>query len=115
LGEPLSPDPEVLGVRIKCLSVLLLDVHGQRGRGHHPVAAAAARHHRGTVSVEEAAAAAGRRGHGRGGCRLLELLLVDLTLLGSTVLEPDLHLRKKKAPSLLQTDYRRMLSGRGLR
>lgn len=86
-------------------SVLLFDVQRQ-GRGRHqPVAAAAARHHGDTaaaVSVEAASsspasvAPGGRGGRGRGGGRLLELLLVDLSLLRPAVLEPDLHLEQRE-------------------
>lgn len=44
-----------------------------------------------------ASARAGRRcGRGRGGRRLLELLLVDFALLGPAVLEPDFHLETKR-------------------
>lgn len=79
-------------------SVLLFDVQRKGGRRHQPVAAAATARHHGNaapaVSVEAAASAAAgagrRRGRGRGG--LLELLLVDFTLFGPTILEPDLHL-----------------------
>lgn len=41
-------------------------------------------------------AASGGGGGGGGGGRLLELLLVDLTLFGPTVLEPDLHLKHRR-------------------
>lgn len=44
-----------------------------------------------------AAVGAGRRcGRGRGGGRLLELLLADFALLGPAVLEPDFHLETKR-------------------
>lgn len=86
---------------LSCASVLLLDVQRQRGWRHQSVAAAAARHHgdavAAAVSMETASyAAIGRGGRGRGGGRLLELLLVDLALFGPAVLEPDLHLEQKK-------------------
>lgn len=86
-------------------SVLLFDVQRQRGR-HQTVAATAARHHgsaAAAVAMETASsstttaaatAADGRSGRGRGGGRLLQLLLVDFPLLRSSVLEPDLHLEQ---------------------
>lgn len=90
-------------------SVLLFDVQRKGGRRHQPVAAAAAARHHGdaapAVSVEAAASAAagagGRRGRGRGRGGLLELLLVDFTLFGPTILEPDLHLEVREKKLLL--------------
>lgn len=86
-------------------SVLFFDVQRQRRWRHQAVVPAAARHHgdaAATVSLDAAAPSSPspattavprrRRGRGRGGGRLLELLLVDLALLCSPVLEPDLHL-----------------------
>lgn len=93
-------------VQWEASSVLLLDVERHRRR-HQAVAATAAGHHGGSVAVapQEAGAdpspsaavgAVGGRGRGGGRGRLLELLLVDFTFLGSAVLEPDLHLEDKK-------------------
>lgn len=73
-------------------SVLLLDVQSQRRWRHQPVAAAAAGNH-GDAAAERAPSGVAGGGGGRGGGgRLLQLLLVDLPLLRSAVLEPDLHL-----------------------
>lgn len=74
-------------------SVLLLDVQSQRRWRHQPVAAAAAGDHGDAAAAERAPSGAAGGGGGRGGGgRLLQLLLVDLPLLRSAVLEPDLHL-----------------------